>query len=120
MKKASSPWIPDREEVIWINCSPHSGKEMKDFHPLLVLSPKSFNQKTGIVIGFPMTTASFNDSNPFAIKFVDKHKKPSYILTHQPKSFDWKARGAKIHPLKRIPHDIFLCACESLNQIIEI
>jgi len=67
-----------------------------------------------------MTTAAFNESNPFEIEFVSKDKKKSYILTHQPKSFDWKARGAKIHPLKHILQDIFLSACESLNQIIEL
>ena len=33
---------------------------MKDIHPLLVLSPKEFNERTGIVIGLPMITAPFN------------------------------------------------------------
>jgi mRNA interferase MazF len=42
---------------------------MKDMHPMLVLSPKPFNERTGIVIGLPMTPAAFNETNPFAIKF---------------------------------------------------
>jgi hypothetical protein len=46
--------------------------------------------------------------------------KASYILGHQPKSFDWRAREAKPHPWKRIPEDVFTLACETLNQIITI
>jgi len=112
-------WAPGQGEVIWINCSPQVGKEMKDFHPLLVLSPKAFNERTGIVIGLPMTTASFNETNPFAIKVMSTPKKASYILTHQPKSFDWRLRGAKPHPMKAVGEDIVRNAYEALNQIIE-
>jgi mRNA-degrading endonuclease toxin of MazEF toxin-antitoxin module len=42
----------------------HAGREMKDMHPLMVLSPRDFNERTGIVIGLPMTTAAYNDNNP--------------------------------------------------------
>ena len=113
-------WAPDRRDIIWIDCSPHAGREMKDIHPLLVLSPKEFNERTGIVIGLPMTTASYNETNPFAIKFSGVKGVISYVLTHHPKSFDWKIRNAKLHPMKKSPEDIFLMACESLNQIIDL
>ena len=33
------PWCPDRRDMIWINCNPQAGREMKDIHPLVVLSP---------------------------------------------------------------------------------
>jgi mRNA interferase MazF len=48
-----APWVPDRRDMIWIACSPQTGREMKDVHPLLVLSPRAFNERTGIVIGLP-------------------------------------------------------------------
>lgn len=117
---ASKLWSPDRRDVIWIDCNPHAGKEMKDVHPLLVLSPKIFNERTGIVIGLPMTTAAFNETNPFAVKFSGTKGVVSYILTHQPKSFDWRVHEAKAHPMKQVPEDVFVSACESLNQIIAI
>jgi len=44
----------------------------------------------------------------------------SYILGHQPKSFDWRARRAKPHPRKKVPEDSYMLACETLNQIIDI
>ena len=117
---ARKHWAPDRRDMIWINCNPQAGREMKDIHPLLVLSPKEFNERTGIVIGLPMTTAASNETNPFAVKFAGPGRKASYILGHQPKSFDWRIREAKPHPWKQIPVDVFTRACETLNQIIAI
>jgi mRNA interferase MazF len=93
---------------------------MKDVHPLLVLSPREFNERTGIVIGLPMTSATYNDTNPFAVKITGPKGATSYILAHQPKSFDWRARQAKPHSLKRVPENSFARACETLNQIIDI
>jgi len=118
MPKAA--WAPDRGDIVWIDFNPQTGREMKDLHPLMVLSPKAFNVKTAIVIGLPMTTAAYNDSNPFAVKFCGPKNLVSYVLAHQPKSFDWRARGAKAHPWKRVPDDVFAAVCERLNQIVAI
>lgn len=113
-------WCPDRRDMIWINRNPQAGREMKDVHPLVVLSPREFNDRTGIVIGLPMTTAAFNDTNPFAVRINDLKGAASYILGHQPKSFDWRARAAKPHPWRQVPEESFNLACETLNQIIQI
>lgn len=51
-------WVPDRQDIIWIDCNPQVGREMRDVHPFLVLSPRIFNDKTSLVIGLPMTTAT--------------------------------------------------------------
>jgi len=117
---ARKSWCPDRRDMIWIDCSPQAGREMKDVHLLVVLSPREFNARTGIVIGLPLTTASCNETNPFAVKFTGPKGVASYILGHQPKSFDWRARNAKPHPLKKVPENPYILACETLNQIIEI
>ena len=61
-------WVPDRRDMVWIDFNPQVGSEMRDVHPLLVLSSKTFNERTGIVIGLPMTHASSNETNPFAVK----------------------------------------------------
>ena len=114
------PWVPDRRDMIWIESNPQTGREIRDVHPFLVLSPKAFNERTGVVIGLPMTTATFNETNPFAIKYVGPGRKASYVLGHQPKSFDWRMRAAKPHPWKQVPEDVFTRACETLNQIIDV
>jgi mRNA interferase MazF len=106
--------------MIWIDCNAQAVREMKDVHPLVVLSPREFNARTGIVIGLPMTTAPYNETNPFAVKFMGPKGVASYILSHQPKSFDWRARNARPHPLRKVPESSYASACETLNQIIEV
>lgn len=122
-RRAAAPpllWTPDRRDVIWIDFSPHSGKEMKDEHPMLVLSPKAFNDRTGIVVGLALTHSEMNKENPFAEKFVGAKGEVCYVLCHQPKSFDWRTRPARPHPMKHVPPDVFKAACDLLNQIVAI
>ena len=96
--KAPIKWAPDRGEIIYLNHSPHVDKEMPGLHPLLVCSPRPFNERTGIVIGFPMTHAAFNADNPFAVAVQGPKGEVAYVLAFQPKSFDWMERGATRHP----------------------
>ena len=117
-------WIPERQDIIWIDCNPQAGQEMRDIHPFLVLSPKIFNDRTSLVIGLPMTTAEYNADNPFAVAVgkISKRKieQPNYVLCHQPKTFDWRVRGAKPHPLGKLGDSLFMQVCERLNQIIQL
>lgn len=119
-----SLWIPDRRDIIWIDRNPQVGREMRDVHPFMVLSPRIFNAKTSLVIGLPMTTAEYNADNPFAVAVGPakgrKAGQTSYVLCHQPKSFDWRLRGAKAHPLGALSDGLFAQVCERLNQIIRL
>jgi mRNA interferase MazF len=84
----------------------HGGK-MRDLHPMLVLS-----------------RAACNATNPFALAVgpADGRQaaKTRYVLCHQPKSFDWQARGVKPHPQGRLADAAFAQACAVLNQIINV
>lgn len=97
---------------------------MRDVHPFLVLSPRIFNEKTSLVIGLPMTTAEYNSDNPFAVVVGTasgrKAGQTSYVLCYQPKSFDWRLRKAKAHPLGTLSDALFAQVCEQLNQIIKL
>ena len=117
-------WVPDRQDIIWIDCNPQVGREMCDVHPFLVLSPQVFNEKTSLVIGLPMTTAEYNSDNPFAVVVGKasgrKAGQTSYVLCHQPKSFNWRLRKAKPHPLGALAKAHFVQVCDRLNQIIQL
>jgi mRNA interferase MazF len=117
-------WAPDRQDLIWIDCNPQAGREMRDVHPFLVLSHRAFNERTSLVIGLPMTTAEHNSDNPFAVAVGvakgSKEGKTSYVLCHQPKSFDWRVRGASVHPMRRLSDSAFAEVCAILNQIIAL
>ncbi|CAN5540470.1 endoribonuclease MazF [soil metagenome] len=120
MATRAAAWIPDRGDIIWIDFNPQVGREMKDLQPMLVLSPKAFNDRTSIVIGLPMTTAAYNETNPFAIRFTGAKGVTSFVLAHQPKSFDWRARGGKLHPWKQVSPTVLQDACDALNQIVSL
>lgn len=117
-------WIPERQDIVWINCNPQAGNEMRDMHPFLVLSPRNFNKATSLIIGLPMTTAEYNADNLFAVAVGSaqgkKSEKTSYVLCHQPKSFDWKSRTCSPHPMKRLSDDHFIECCARLNKIIQL
>ncbi|MDP3423715.1 MAG: type II toxin-antitoxin system PemK/MazF family toxin [Burkholderiaceae bacterium] len=123
-RRPTAAWVPERQDIIWIDCNPQAGQEMRDVHPFLVLSPRSFNDRTSLVIGLPITTAAYNADNPFAVVAGvaggAKAGKPSYVLCHQPKSFDWRARQASPHPMKQLNPTAFAEACGVLNQIIAV
>jgi mRNA interferase MazF len=95
--RQSALWVPERAEVIFIQYSPQVGAEMPNDHPMLVISTKAFAERTGIVVGFPMTHAEYNADNPFAIVAKGAKGEVGYVLTHQPKSFDWRLRNARPH-----------------------
>ena len=97
---------------------------MRDVHPFLVLSPSKFNSKTSLVIGLPITTAAYNEDNPFAVAAGNatgkKPEKISYVLCHQPKSFDWRQRRARPHPLGKLSDGYFNEVRAVLNQIVQL
>lgn len=120
MASTLSLWTPDRGEVIWINFSPSSGHETPDRHPMLVTSTKAFNQKTGIVIGFPMTHSAQHTDNPFGVRITSPRQETAYVLAFQPKSFDWQKRDAKPHPLGGGHEPVLKEALQVLDMICGI
>ena len=97
--RKSALWVPERAEIIFIQSNPAVGEEMPDDHPMLVKSTKAFNERTSLVVGFPMTHPERHADNPFAIPAPGAKGEPVYyLLTHQPKSFDWRKRNARPHP----------------------
>jgi mRNA interferase MazF len=43
-------FVPDRGDVIWIGMDPQAGHEQSGRWPALVLSPASYNKKTGLAL----------------------------------------------------------------------
>ena len=117
---APATWVPDRKDIIWINFNPQMGREMKDLHPMLVLSPKSFNARTGLVIGLPMSSSESNLTNPFAVDNSKGLNQRSFVICNQPKSLDWRQRGARPHPWERVSPAILQLVCQEVNDIMQL
>ena len=86
-------YVPDRGDLIWLEFQPQSGHEQRGLRPALVLSPKSYNQKTSLAILCPITNKE--KGYPFEVKLTQKVPVTGVILSDQIKSLDWKARNAK-------------------------
>ena len=115
-RRLRGTWIPERGEAIWIDHNPQAGREMRDQHPFLVLSSATFHPAVGLVVGCAMTSAPYNQSSSMAVDLgpiPDRPDAHSYVLCHQLKSFDWKVRGARPHPMGVVP-------AEQLQQVQEI
>ncbi len=86
--------MPDRGEVIWI-----------DHNSFAVLSTASFHATVGLVVGCAMTSAPTNRGSTLAVDLGPIPDRPgthSYVLCQQLKSFDWRAKGARPHPIGRL------------------
>lgn len=81
---------PDAGDIVWLEFSPQAGHEQAGHRPALVLSPATYNDKTGMMICCPMTTQI--KGYPFEV--VVAANPPSAILADQVKSLDWRARQA--------------------------
>lgn len=115
-QRDAAAWVPDRGDVIWIDHNPQAGREMRDHHPFVVLSTAPFAQRVGLVVGCAMTSAPYNRGSSLAVELGPIPNRPgvhSFVLCHQIKSFDWKARGARPHPVGSLTG-------EQLNQVLEI
>ena len=84
-------YIPDRGDFIWLNFTPQTGHEQAGKRPALVLSPKEYNGRTGLLIACPIT--SKEKGYPFEV-IVNGKRIKGVILSDQVKSLDWKARKA--------------------------
>ena len=86
-------YVPERGDVVWLNFTPQAGHEQRGHRPALVLSPSSYNGKTGLMLCCPIT--SRQKGYPFEVKLDVKSGADGVVLADQVKSLDWRARNAK-------------------------
>ena len=89
---ASRRYVPESGDVIWLKFDPQAGHEQAGHRPALVISPASYNGKTGLMVCCPMSTKV--KGHPFEVVF-EMEGVPSAVLSDQVKSLDWKIRKAK-------------------------
>jgi len=82
-------YIPARGDIVWLNFNPQSGHEQKGKRPAVVISPKEYNEKTGLGLFCPITSKM--KDYPFEVKIENK-KIIGVVLSDQIKNLDWKTR----------------------------
>jgi len=88
------PYVPHRGDVVWITLNPQFGHEQAGRCPALVLSPKSYNHKTGLAIFCPIT--NHIKGYPFEVSLPVGLPATGAILSDQVKSLDWRACNAEL------------------------
>jgi len=89
---AASSYVPAAGDVVWLEFDPQAGHEQAGHRPALVISPASYNGKSGLMLCCPMTTKI--KGYPFEVT-TEVEGTPSVIIGDQVKSLDWKALDAK-------------------------
>lgn len=86
------PYVPDRGDIVWLQFNPQAGHEQAGHRPALVLSPASYNRRSGLMLCCPMT--SQRKGYPFEVVIEVDTDRESVVLADQVKSLDWKVRKA--------------------------
>ncbi len=88
----SKAYLPDRGHLIWIEFSPQAGHEQAGRRPALVLSPASYNRKTGLCLICPVTNKA--KGYPFEVVLPASPRVTGVVLADHVKNLDWSARRA--------------------------
>ena len=105
--------IPDRGDIVWIDFDPQKGHEQANRRPAVVLSSQSYNGRSGLLLACPITSKI--KGYPFEVEVEDR-KITGAILANQIRSFDWRARRAKI--IQRIQPKLLVEIRECILQML--
>jgi mRNA interferase MazF len=83
-------YVPDAGDIVWLHFDPQAGHEQAGHRPAVVVSPSSYNSKTGLMLCCPMTTQI--KGYPFEVLIAGA--RPGAVLSDQIKSLDWVVRKA--------------------------
>jgi mRNA interferase MazF len=84
---------PDRGDVVWLDFTPQAGHEQAGRRPALVLSPASYNKRSGLMLCCPVTNQA--KGYPFEVSITPSTGKVTGVaLADQVRCLDWRSRNA--------------------------
>ena len=86
-------YVPDTGDIVWLAFSPQAGHEQAGHRPALVLSPRGYNEKTGLAVFCPITSRV--KGYPFEVALPDSSAVTGVVLSDQIRNLDWQARRAR-------------------------
>jgi mRNA interferase MazF len=84
-------YVPGAGDIVWLRFTPQAGHEQAGHRPALVVSPSTYNGKTGLMLCCPMT----QQIKGYPFEVVLDSMPASAVLADQVKSLDWAAREAR-------------------------
>ena len=98
----SDPAAPERGDVVWLDFAPRSGHEQDGRRPALVLSPRAYQERTGLALVCPITRQV--KGYPFEVALPADFPVDGVVLADQVKSIDWRARRTSL--IARAPDEV--------------
>ena len=108
-------YVPNTGDIVWIAFTPQAGREQAGHRPALVLSPRSYNEKTNLALLCPVTSRV--KGYPFEVSLPTPGTVGGVILADQVKSLDWRARRARFD--SRVPPHVVGEVVEKLSVLLE-
>lgn len=107
-------YIPKRGDIIWVNLNPTKGHEQKGKRPALVISPETYNKKSGLCILVPITSKS--KKYPFEVEIKGKEIS-GHVMSDQVKSIDYVAR--KVECVEKVDESILSEVLAKVKVLVE-
>lgn len=89
---SSASQAPREGDIVYVDLNPVVGHEQGGQRPVLVISPFSYNAKTGMAIVVPLTTRI--KGYPFEVPLGAGTVHPTVAIADGVRSIDWSARNA--------------------------
>jgi len=98
--------LVDSGDIYLVALDPTLGREQQGLRPVLIVSPKSFNQVTGVPVVVPITTGgTFARAQGFAVSLMGAGTRTTGVVRcDQPRALDLRARKGK--KLEQVPAGI--------------
>jgi mRNA interferase MazF len=84
---------PERGDLVWLQFTPHAGREQAGRRPALVLSPRAYNRASGLMVACPVTSRV--KGYPFEVPLPEGLPISGVVLADHLKSLDWRTRRAE-------------------------
>lgn len=85
-------YIPDRNDLVWLDFEPTKGKEVGKYRPALVLSSRLYSEKTGLLICCPVSTSIRGHLTEVSVNNLEK---PCVVAAGVVQTLSWKERKVK-------------------------
>jgi mRNA interferase MazF len=86
-------YVPDRNDIVWLDCEPTKGKEIGKYRPALVLSSLEYNQKSSLLICCPISSSARGALTEVPIDNIDNQH--SVVAANLIQTLSWKERKVK-------------------------
>ncbi len=90
----AAAFVPRRGDLVWLDFAPQAGHEQAGRRPAVVLSPRAYNARVGLLLACPVTNQA--KGYPFEVQLPAGLPVAGVVLADQMKSLDWKARRASL------------------------